>query len=69
MSNQLDLSELTTKQLTDLLRTLRGTSQAQIIYRELSHRPPQLTLKPDDPDWDHKFSVLLTQHFSPSKQS
>ncbi len=69
MSNQLNLSELTTKQLTDLLWTLRGTSQAQIIYRELSHRPPQLTLKPDDPYWDHKFSVLLTQHFSPNEQN
>ena len=62
MSNEINLSELTTKQLTNLLWALKGTPQAQAVYRELSHRPPQLTLKPHDPDWEAKFTIQLTRH-------
>jgi hypothetical protein len=54
MTNQLDLSQLTTRQLTNLLWELRGTPHAQPLYRELSSRPARLTLKPDDSDWETK---------------
>jgi len=63
MTNQLDLSQLTARQLVDLTWELRGTPQVQPVYRELSSRPPRLTLKPDDPDWEEKLrNSLLAQH-------
>lgn len=67
-SRQLDLSKLTTKQLTQLLWTLKGTPQAQSLYRELSHRTPRFSLKPDDPEWEDKLSGLIIQHFAVSEQ-
>jgi hypothetical protein len=59
MSNQLDLSQLTTRQLIDLLWEVKGTPQAQPLYQELSSRPPKFTLEPDDPDWEAKMSEHL----------
>lgn len=59
MSNQLDLSQLTTTQLINLLWEVKGTPQAQPLYRELSSRPAQLTLDPDDPDWEEKMAEHL----------
>jgi hypothetical protein len=59
MSNQLDLSQLTTRQLINLLWEVRGTPQAQPLYKELSSRPAKLTLNPDDPDWEAKMSEHL----------
>lgn len=59
MSNQLDLSQLTKQQLIALAWELKGTPQVQPVYRELSIRPPKLTLKPDDPEWEAKFSAAL----------
>jgi hypothetical protein len=59
MSNQLDLSQLTTHQLINLLWEVKGTPQAEPLYKELSGRPAQLTLEPDDPDWETKMSEHL----------
>lgn len=62
MTNQLDLSQLTTQQLVDVLWELRGTPQAAPAYRELSSRPAKLKLKPDDPQWEDKLrSRILAQ--------
>lgn len=60
MKIQIDLSKLTTNQLRDLLWTLKGTPYAQPLYRELSTRSTQPSLKPDDPDWEAKFAARLT---------
>ncbi|MGB8700433.1 MAG: hypothetical protein WCD18_13540 [Thermosynechococcaceae cyanobacterium] len=59
MSNQLDLSQFTTRQLINLLWEVKGTPQAQPLYQELSSRPPKFTLEPDDPDWEAKMSEHL----------
>lgn len=59
MSEQIDLSKLTTKELSEMLWQTKGTPQAQPLYAELSRRPPQFTLKPDDPDWETKMSEHL----------
>jgi hypothetical protein len=59
MNNQIRLSELSTQQLTDLLWTLKGTPQAQPLYRELTSRSSQTAIKPDDPDWETKFAERL----------
>lgn len=59
MTNQLDLSQLTAQQLINMLWEVKGTPQAQPLYKELSSRPPQLILNPDDPDWDIKMSEHL----------
>jgi hypothetical protein len=59
MSNQLDLSQLTTRQLINLLWEVKGTPQAQPLYQELSSRPPKFTLEPDDPNWERKMSEHL----------
>jgi hypothetical protein len=61
MSEQLDLSNLTTKQLTNLLWQVKGTPQAQPIYAELNRRPSRFTLEPDDPDWERKMRAKLAQ--------
>ncbi|WP_110984842.1 hypothetical protein [Acaryochloris thomasi] len=60
MNNQIDLSNLTAKQLTDLLWTLKGTPQAQPLYRELASRSTQSPIKPDDPNWEAKLTARLT---------
>jgi len=67
MPNQLDLSQLSVKQLVDLTWELRGTPQIQPVYRELSNRPARLTLRPDDPDWEEKLrnSILAQQAVQP----
>jgi hypothetical protein len=59
MSNQLDFSQLTTRQLINLLWEGRGTPQVQPLYKELSSRPAKLTLSPEDPDWEAKMSEHL----------
>jgi hypothetical protein len=59
MSEQSDLSNLTTKQLSELLWQTKGTPQAQPLYAELNRRPPKFTLEPDDPDWEAKMSEHL----------
>jgi hypothetical protein len=59
MSEQIDLSKLTTKELSEMLWQTKGTPQAQPLYAELSRRPPKFTLKPDDPDWETKMSEYL----------
>ena len=61
MNNQLDLEALSTQQLTDLLWTLKGTPQAQPLYRELSSRCTQPSIHPDDPDWEIKFAEGLNR--------
>jgi hypothetical protein len=63
-NNQIDLSELSTQQLTDLLWTLKGTPQAQPVYRELISRSTQPPIRPDDPDWETKFAARLTRKVS-----
>jgi hypothetical protein len=60
MSKQPELSDLTTKQLKNLLWQVKGTPQAQPIYAELNRRPSRFTLKPDDPDWERKMSEHLS---------
>lgn len=59
MYNQLKLSELTTKQIKELLWVLKGTSQAQPLYRELSSRTAQTSISPNDPDWQAKVDAIL----------
>jgi hypothetical protein len=64
MSEQIDLSKLTTKELSEMLWQTKGTPQAQPLYAELSRRPPKFTLKPDDPDWETKMSEHLRSKFA-----
>jgi hypothetical protein len=59
MSNQLDLSQLTTRQLINVAWEVKGTPQSQPVYEELISRPAQLTLEPDDPNWEAKMSEYL----------
>ena len=63
MTNHLDLSELTPQQLEALLRVLKGTPQAQPLYREYSSRPNHQTLTLDDPDWEAKFNKMVQAKF------
>jgi hypothetical protein len=69
MASNQDLSRLTNKQLFDLIWELRGTPEVQPFYRELSHRPSDLSLKPDDPDWEAKFSAFLLGQPQPINNS
>jgi hypothetical protein len=64
MNNHLELSTLTTKQLSKLLWKTKGTPQAQPIYAELSRRPHKFSLKLDDPDWDRKMAEYLQSKIS-----
>jgi hypothetical protein len=66
MSNDQDLSQLTNRELFDLMWELRGTPEVQPLYRELSQRPADLSLKPDDPDREAKFAAFLQGHSSHS---
>lgn len=59
MLSEQDLSQLTNKQLFDLMWELRGTPEVQPLYRELSQRPSSLSIKPDDPEWEEKLSSFL----------
>jgi hypothetical protein len=59
MNNQLDLSKLTNKQIKELLWVLKGTPQAQPLYRELNSRITKPPIAPDDPDWDAKVDAIL----------
>ena len=61
MSNVLDLTQLTTQQLTNLLWDVKGTPQATAVYAELRSRPARLTLQPNDPNWQEKLEEALTQ--------
>jgi hypothetical protein len=69
MSNQLDLSQLTTRQLINLLWEVRGTPQAQPLYKELGSRPAQLTLSPDNPNWQAKMSEYLRSKLAQLSQN
>jgi hypothetical protein len=62
-SSQQDLSQFTKRQLADLAWQLKGTPAVQPIYQEISRRPAKSFLQPDDPDWEAKFSEILTQAF------
>lgn len=64
MSSQMNLSELTTQQLTDLLWVLKGTPQAQALYQEYSSRAASSCVAPDDPDWENKISASLQAELS-----
>lgn len=64
MSYQINLSELTTQQITDLLWVLKGTPQAQALYAEYSSRPAKSYIAPDDPDWNTKVRESLQAEFS-----
>jgi hypothetical protein len=68
---QLNLSELTNRQIVDLLWQVKGTSEAQPLYAELAARPQGEPLSLDDPDWQAKFSMLLMEQSpdNPSKLS
>jgi hypothetical protein len=69
MPSDQDLSQLTNKQLFDLMWELKGTPEVQPLYRELSQRPSNLSLKPDDPDWEAKFSEFLLGQRQPINNS
>jgi hypothetical protein len=56
---RLNLSELTNRQIVDLLWQVKGTSEAKPLYSELAARPQGETLSLDDPDWQAKLSTLL----------
>ncbi len=66
MSSQMNLSELTTQQITDLLWVLKGTPQAQALYEEYSSRPSKSCIAPDDPDWEAKVKASLHAEFDKS---
>jgi hypothetical protein len=55
----LSLSELTNKQIIDLLWQVKGTPEAQPLYDELANRPQGETLSLENPEWEAKFSALL----------
>jgi hypothetical protein len=55
----MNLSELTTQQIADLLWVLKGTPQAQALYEEYSSRPSKSCITPDDPDWEAKVKASL----------
>ncbi|MGB7416494.1 MAG: hypothetical protein WA902_19980 [Thermosynechococcaceae cyanobacterium] len=59
MSRQVNLSELTTQQITDLLWVLKGTPQAQALYEEYSSRPSKTCIALDAPDWGAKITASL----------
>ncbi|AFY61166.1 hypothetical protein [Synechococcus sp. PCC 6312] len=60
MSNVLDLTQLTTQQLTNLLWDVKGTPQATAVYEELRSRPPRLSLNLDDLAWEQKFQTFFS---------
>jgi hypothetical protein len=62
-NSQQDLSQLTKRQLDQLAWRLRGTPEVQPVYREVSRRAKGL-VKPDDPNWEAKFTEMLNQAFS-----
>lgn len=64
MSLQMDLSELTTQHITDLLWVLKGNPQAQTLYEEYSSCPTKSRIAPDDPDWDAKVRKSLKAEFN-----
>jgi hypothetical protein len=59
MGNPTELTNLSTRQLIELLWEVRRTPQAQPLYKELSSRPPKFTLNSDDPNWETKMSEHL----------
>jgi hypothetical protein len=57
----LDLTSLNKQQLTALLWDLKGTPAVHSIYQELRTRPPEVTIKLSDPDWETKTDGALKQ--------
>jgi hypothetical protein len=57
----LDLTSLTKQQLNALLWDLKGTPAVHPIYQELRTRPPEVTIKLSDPDWESKTDEALKQ--------
>jgi hypothetical protein len=55
----LDLTSLNKQQLTALLWELKGTPAVHSIYQELRTRPPEVTIKLSDPDWETKTDEAL----------
>jgi hypothetical protein len=62
MNRQLNLSELSNKEIIDLLWQVKGTPEAQPLYDELANRPQGETLSLDDPSWAAKLSAMLLGH-------
>lgn len=65
----LDLTSLTKQQLSALLWDLKGTPAVDPIYQELRTRPPEVTIKLSDPDWESKTDEALKQVLGLSKHS
>jgi hypothetical protein len=65
----LDLTSLTKQQLTALLWDLKGTPAVHPIYQELRTRPPEVTIKLSDPDWESKTDEALKQLLGIAKHS
>ncbi len=65
----LDLISLTKQQLTALLWDLKGTPAVHPIYQELRSRPPEVTVKLSDPDWESKTDEALKQVLGIAKHS
>jgi hypothetical protein len=57
----LDLTSLTKQQLNALLWDLKGTPAVHAVYQELRTRPPEVTIKLSDPDWESKTDDALKQ--------
>lgn len=68
MSNVLDLAQLTTQQLTNLLWEVKGTPQATAVYEELRSRPARLSLSPDDPAWEQRFQAFFSSTHTGGKE-
>jgi hypothetical protein len=56
---QLDLTSLSKQQLTALLWDLKGTPAVHPIYQKLRNRPPEMTIKLSDPDWESRTDEAL----------
>jgi hypothetical protein len=69
INSQQDLSQLTKRQLDHLAWQLKGTPEVQPIYQEMSRRPKQFSVKPDDPEWEAKFAEMLNHAFSEAEDS
>ncbi len=66
MNQQLNLRELSNKEIIDLLWQAKGTPEAQPLYDELATRPQGETLSLDDPNWANKLSTILLGQSKPA---
>ena len=65
----LNLTSLAKKQLNAPLWDFKGTPAVHPIYQELRTRPPGVTSKFSDPDWESKTDALLKQAIGLDKYS